>query len=141
MEFPLAQTSMSTWLNRHGPDAPGYPCKAAAFVQQNIPPTTGKIINDFNWGGYLAWELGDSFKVYMDARTQLYTPRFWEMTCLADDEQLRSTLRAVRADAAIVPLKSQRLSGALRALGWKQVFQDDRAAVLVPANSPVADVR
>jgi len=138
--FPSRSTPLAVWLNRHGPETPGYPTGAAAFVATRIPAKTGRIINDFNWGGYLAWELGPRFQVFMDARTQLYTPEFWNDTCLGNEQAVESSIRAITADAAIVPLKSPKLAAALKSLGWKQVYHDDRAKVFIPPDSPVADM-
>lgn len=138
-EFPSQKTPLGVWLNRHGPDAPGFPTGAAMFVTNRIPTTTGRVINDFNWGGYLAWELGPRYQVFMDARTQLYTPEFWNDTCLGDAKAVENAVRGVTADAAIVPLKSKKLTIALKSLGWKQVYHDDRAQVLIPPDSPVVD--
>ncbi len=137
--FPTRDASMAQWLNRQGPEAPGYPCGAAEFVAKNITPTRGRLINDFNAGGYLAWQLGPSFQVFMDPRTQLYTPGFWKRTCLdQNDEELAGALRDADADAAIVPITSARLKNAVERLGWKQVYKDDRAAVFVPIDSRLA---
>jgi hypothetical protein len=139
--FPAPDLPLAAWLNRHGPDTHGYPCEAANFVATRIEPRQGRIINDFNWGGYLAWQLGPRFQVYMDARTQVYDPDFWNTTCLGSESKLRDALRSVRADAAIVPLPSHRLERSLQSLGWKRAYVDDRASVMLPPDAPLADVR
>jgi hypothetical protein len=131
--FPSRQAMLSRWLNRHGPDAPGYPCGAVEFVRNTVRPSTGRVINSFTWGGYIAFELGPQFQVFMDPRTQLYAPEFWRATCLGDERSCRALLRSVKADAAILPLDDDdKLVAALRSLGWKQVYRDDRAQVLLP---------
>ncbi|MGH7179711.1 MAG: hypothetical protein ACREJC_20210, partial [Tepidisphaeraceae bacterium] len=137
-QFPGRDLPMDDWLNRHGADTPGYPCAAAEFVARNIRPTDGRLINEFTWGGYLAWRLGDRFQVLMDGRTQLYARDFWQDLCLGDQITARDRLSTVRADAAILPLEKSRLSGALRELKWKEVYRDDRAVVLVPSGSALA---
>jgi hypothetical protein len=145
--FPSRNTPLAAWLNRHGPEVPGYPVGAARFVADRIPTQTGRIINDFNWGGYLAWELGPKYQVFMDARTQLYTPDFWRQTCLSDVAAVETIVRPISADAAIVPTKPKNphLTKALTQLGWKAVYRDERATVLVPPGSSVgasfADVK
>jgi hypothetical protein len=141
--FPSRQMSLAIWLNRHGPNVPGYPTGAANFVATRIPTRTARVINAFNRGGYLAFELGPKYQVFMDARTQLYTPEFWRQTCLRDERSVEDAIRRIRADAAIVPVASKmttrNLSLALTSLGWRAVYRDDRAIVLVPPDSPVAD--
>ena len=136
--FPSRNTPLPAWLNRHGTQVAGYPVGAAEFVEKHIPRTSGRLINDFNWGGYLAWELGPRYQVFMDARTQLYTPEFWRQTCLRGARDVESIVRTIDADAAIVPAQTKNLARALTALGWKPAYRDDRAIVLVPPDSPVA---
>lgn len=46
-----------------------YPVRAAAFLREARPP--GPIFNDFDWGGYLSWELPE-YPVSFDGRTNLY---------------------------------------------------------------------
>lgn len=138
--FPRPATDLAVWLNRHGPDTPGYPCAAADFVSKlpgSIPQSSagGRIINDFNWGGYLAWRLGPRYRVFMDGRTQLYTQAFWEKTLLADPRQCAAVVASTEADAAILPLKRTDWRDALLAHGWRLAYQDDRAMVLLPAGS------
>jgi hypothetical protein len=137
--FPARDMSMAKWLNRNGADMPGYPTGAAQFVATRVPPRTGRIINDFNWGGYLAWQLGPQYQVFMDARTQLYAPEFWRQTCLRDVESVESVVRDAGADAAIVPAQTKNLARALARLGWREVYRDQRAMVLVPPDSAIAD--
>src|SRR5438067_10367028 len=70
-----------SWLNRRGPDLPGYPTAAAEFVDANVHRSTGRLINEFDWGGYLAWKL-PAYQVPLDGRTQLYPPAFWHAAYL-----------------------------------------------------------
>jgi hypothetical protein len=131
--FPLRAVALDDWLNRHGPDAPGYPTAAAAFVARSVRPNTGRLLNEFSWGGYLEWHLGSRFQVLADGRTQLYPPQFWRATELGTPNDLRSFLATQPADAAIVPAKpSGRLRATLIALGWQVAFTDERAEVLLP---------
>jgi hypothetical protein len=137
-EFPDRRADLSQWLNRHGPDTPGYPCAATDFVARNVAPARGRLINEFTWGGYLEWRLGDRYQVLLDGRTQLYSSQFWQATYLGDDEQRKSFLARVDADAAVLPLRGSRFAGDLRGLGWTTIYTDDRAAVMVPPAASVA---
>lgn len=128
--FPSHDTQLSYWLNRHGPGTPGYPTAAADYVSKRIPP--GRVINEFTWGGYLAWSLGDQFQVLMDGRTQLYTPEFWQASCLGDSETAKPILSSAHALAAILPVQRSRFREPLIGLGWIPIYHDDRAEVLIP---------
>lgn len=133
-DFPSRSEPLSAWLNRHGPDAPGYPCAAVDWVEQNVRPETHHLITEFAWGGYLEWRLGDRQRVLLDGRTQLFTPDFWRATYLAAPAQRRQFLAQVRADAAIVPQTQSVFRHALIELGWRSVYTDPdkRAEVLLP---------
>jgi hypothetical protein len=138
MQLPRPRSELSDWLNRHGPDTPGYPTAAADYLSRLPAPAGrdgGRIINDFTWGGYLAWRLGPEYRVFMDGRTQLYPREFWEQTLLGDASACARAVAATRADAAILPLKRTDWRDALIARGWHLAFEDDRAMVLLPAGA------
>jgi hypothetical protein len=130
--FPSNTTDLGAWLNRNGAGTPGYPVEAARFVAAAIPRESGRLINEFNWGGYLEWRLGDHFQVLLDGRTQVYSPEFWNAVYLGDADSRQRFLSHVRADAAVLPAGKSRFKSTLLGLGWKTVHQDDRAEVLVP---------
>jgi len=138
--FPDAKQPLSVWVNRHGPTTPGYPCEAADFVANNVKPSTGHLINEFTWGGYLSWRLGDHFQVLLDGRTQLYPTEFWRKTYLGESKETRGFLQQVQADAAIVPVGKSRFRDSLLSLGWRSAHKDDRAEVLLPPETSVANV-
>lgn len=128
---------VDAWLNRRGSDLPGYPSAAAEYVDRNVPRTTGKLINEFDWGGYLAWKL-PAYQVLLDGRTQLYSPAFWRDAYLNQPNDTTHLLASVEADAAILPAGKSRFRDSLQQLGWKSAYRDVRAEVLVPPAS-VAD--
>jgi hypothetical protein len=128
--FPKSSTSLSTWLNRNGPDTPGYPCAAADFVSQHI--SSGRIINEFSWGGYLSWRLGDDYPILLDGRTQLYSPQFWRTMYLGPADDSRATLQNAVAQAAVLPTSHSRFRSVLLDMGWQSAYRDDRAEVLLP---------
>jgi hypothetical protein len=120
------------WVNRHGPDAPGYPTDAAAYVEANVRPNTGRLINEYTWGGYLGWRFRDQFQVLLDGRTQCYSNEFWRVTYLAGEDARREFFSRIRADAAILPAKRSMFRDALVELGWTSAYLDERSEVLLP---------
>jgi hypothetical protein len=132
LAFPRSNTTLSNWLNRHGPETPGYPCAAADFVASKVQPQSKKLINEFSWGGYLGWRLGDRYQVLLDGRTQLYTPQFWRQMYLERSAAAGALLRSCDADVAILPLHRSRFRPILIEAGWTSVYRDDRAEVLLP---------
>ena len=125
--FPLS-TPMGDWINRRGP---AYPVGAAAFVDHYESPRTGRIINEFNWGGYLAWRLGEKYQVFVDGRTQLYDEKFWRATYLGSDADIAAVLKDANADVAIIPIRKSRFRAALQSLRWQTVAVDEVAEVLI----------
>lgn len=129
----LPPANMDKWVNRiHGEGMLSFPTAAASYVEQNVPPRSGRLINEFNWGGYLAWRLGDRYQVFLDGRTQLFTPVFWRQTYLGTDEEAARVIKAANADAAVIPARKPRFGKALALLGWQSVYRDEFAEVLVP---------
>ncbi len=131
MAFPGADVPMEKWVNRRGPELPSFPVGAAGYVDKNVPPRAGRLINEFNAGGYLAWRLGEKFKVFVDGRTQCYTPRFWAATYLGDEPNA-SVFERQSADVAILPRLKSRFHDTLIEMGWRSVWHDDFAEVLLP---------
>jgi hypothetical protein len=120
-------TPMNQWINRRGAV---YPTAAADYV--DALPRRGRMINEFNWGGYLAWRLGGKYQVFVDGRTQLYDEKFWRSTYLGSDDDLTAAIKPFDADVAIIPARRSRFRAALQSLGWKTVRVDDVAEVLTP---------
>ena len=125
---------VDAWLNRRGPDLFGYPSAAADFVDARVRRGTGRLINEFDWGGYLAWKLPE-YQVLLDGRTQLYTPQFWRAAYLDEPAQTTRLLASTEADAAILPAGPSRFRESLKELGWRRAFHDVRADVFVPPGS------
>jgi hypothetical protein len=140
-EFPRPSTPMEAWANRHGPDTPGYPTDAAMYVDEKISPKLGRIINEYTWGGYIEWRLGNKFQALLDGRTNLYTKDFWKATYLGSEVDRLRFFANVRADAAILPIEQSRFREPLAALGWSTVYRDDRAEVLIPPSMPVVQTK
>jgi hypothetical protein len=130
--FPRPGKPLSTWLNRNGPDAPNYPCSAADYVDENIPPKTHHLICEFTWGGYLEWRLGTKFQTLMDGRTQLFPAQFWNQLALGSTNDRRAYFAANPADAAILRTSHNPFAEPLTDLGWKIVYKDEFAEVLTP---------
>ncbi len=114
----------------------GYPVAAAQFVRDSLPRRTGRLINDFDWGGYLIYALWPEYQVMLDGRTQVYPERLWRAAYVdATRESLRGLFRAAEADAALLP-RGAGWGEILEAdLGWEVVYSDSLAAVWRPPGS------
>jgi hypothetical protein len=106
-----------------------YPVTAADVVDSW--PRGGRMINEFNWGGYLAWRLGGKYQVFVDGRTQLYDEQFWRATYLGTDADIAKLIEQSNAAVAIIPRRKSRFRAAIESLGWHSVHRDDVAEVFV----------
>lgn len=132
--FPSSHTTMSQWVDRLGADS-AYPTAAADFVAANVSPHSGRILNEFSWGGFLEWRLGGTYQAFLDGRTQLFSAAFWRSTYLATPEQRTAYLSTVVADAAVLPKSKSILRESLQKLGWQTAYSDNTAEVLIPPSS------
>jgi hypothetical protein len=137
-EFPGPSMTFDHWLERNGAMMPGYPARAARFVEQVVPRRTGRMINEYSWGGYLSWRLGPKFQVLLDGRTNLIPPEFWRKSYLSKNpEEVGAFLASLDADVAVLPTGASRFQAPLEAAGWKVALLEPRATVLVPPGVPV----
>ena len=132
MAFPGREVRLEQWVNRHAPDAPGYPCEAADYVEEHVRPASGRLVNELSWGGYLEWRFRDRYQALLDGRTQCFSPELWRVTYLGGHEPRKDFLSRVRGDVAVLPAKNSVFREALVELGWTRAYVDDRAEVLVP---------
>lgn len=110
--------------------AENLPVAAVQYLKENEPP--GPLFNNYNWGGYIVWEL-PQYPVFVDGRTDLY-----------GDELLREYLAAIFANAGwqetldkydiklVLIETAAPLARDLRLEpGWEQVYRDDMASIFV----------
>ena len=134
--FPSPKVSLDQWLEQHAAGtmtSMPYPTQAATFVQHHIQPVSGKIINEFTWGGYLAWRLDGKFQVLMDGRTPAYSQQFWRDAYFGDWTTRQRLLTQTPADAAILPADGSLFLEPLKQLGWREIYRDTTAIVLIPS--------
>ncbi len=127
ISFPGEKTNFNQWLNRL---LDVYPTDAADWAEKNVVPRTHRIINEFNWGGYLAWRFGEHWQVLLDGRTQLYAPDFWNKVYFGTPESQKQILTDADADFAIIPAKKSAFKQSLEELGWQVRYEDKIAIVM-----------
>lgn len=107
-----------------------FPVRAAEFVARTQP--AGNLVHDFEMGGYLMFTLGARHPVFVDGRSwALYDADF-----LVDALQLtadRIERLTPRYDLRLAVLWTEARVGALQRAGWRLVYLDDVASVLVRA--------
>ncbi len=103
------------------------PLQAVEYLRQNQPP--GRLFNSYNWGGYLLWALPE-YPVFIDGRTDLYNDQIigqWLQVAKAAPGW-QDVLQ--RWDVHLILLESSTpVVSHLKEVGWKLLYQDDRAAI------------
>jgi tetratricopeptide (TPR) repeat protein len=115
-----------------------YPDAAVQYLKAVGRPL--RILNQYNWGGYLMLHLPGS-QVFIDGRANtLYDERIYDdwRTFLNAAPGLQTRLTRYTADVALLP--DQEFARALQRLPrpWRVVYQDPVALILLPPGSPLA---
>jgi hypothetical protein len=120
----------SALLNQARQDTP---FKAVEFLKTNRP--AGNLLNDFNWGGYLVWNLPDT-PVFIDSRADAFE-QSGIFADYMDAIQLRRPLEVLdkyNIDTVLMPRTSP-ISYLLRHdSGWTVRYEDGTAVVMQRAN-------
>lgn len=104
-----------------------FPVRAAAWLAENQPP--GRLLNEYNWGGYLQWTLR-GYPVFVDGRTDLFGDRVigdW-MTLVSAGPGWQVLLDEYAPDLVLLE-PSRSLIAALDDLGWQRLFSDSQAVI------------
>lgn len=111
-----------------GVNATVMPVGAADFIARTNPP--GRLVHDFEMGGYLMWRLGDAHPVFVDGRSWALYPTDLLLDALQlTGERLDRVVR--ERDLGLAVLWTEARVGRLQAQGWQLVYLDDTASVLV----------
>lgn len=105
-----------------------YPVQAVDWIQRNKPP--GKLFNEYNWGGYLIWNLR-KYPVFVDGRTDLYNDDLLReyLQVMAGDGDWEKLLRENQINLILIEDGSNLGKALLEHPGWSRVYQDNVADV------------
>jgi hypothetical protein len=91
-----------------------------------------RTFHDDRSGGYLIWDRGPEFLVFIDDRAELYGERMAEFVAVRDGEEPwqpvfeRDGIRQV-----LLPAESE-LAVSIKNEGWQPVYEDEEYVVLRP---------
>ena len=114
-----------------------FPIKAADFLRSRPVIERGRLMNTYNWGGYLIFRLHPSYRVSIDGRADLYGARAMD----AEDrlEKLkgnwRADLRSLNPDVILWPRKKP-LTKKLRAMPEYRLLYEDKMSVIFARKIP-----
>jgi hypothetical protein len=107
-----------------------FPTQATEWLKSH--PQQGHMFNSFDWGGYLSLELWPRDQVFIDSQGDIYGEAF-----IREYEKVvglypgwKDVLEKYQVRWALIPAYWD-LARALDAAGWKQVYQDPTAIILV----------
>ncbi len=109
-----------------------YPVQAVKLLAAS--GIEGNLVNQFNWGEYILWKLGPSIKVMMDGRREsIYSDETYKQYLRFQDGSgdWDRLLRDYQADVALLEKESTSANLLQLKPGWKQVYADNIAVILV----------
>ena len=141
----VAGTALAPWTQvQMWPDPLGrwtqrdlYPDAAVQYLRSLGRPL--RILNHYNWGGYLMLHL-PGCQIFMDGRANtLYDDSIYEdwKAFLNGGPGLRTRLARYSADLAVLPDQTFARTLVTLPRPWKVVYRDPIAVILVPPGSPL----
>lgn len=106
-----------------------FPVSAVQWLQSH--PLEGNLLNEYDWGGFLIWNLRD-YPVFIDGRMDLYGDGIineWWQVIQAEDawagilDQWDIRFLLIQPNRPVVPLLEEN--------GWKMVFRDKISVIYV----------
>ncbi len=91
---------------------------------------TGNIFNDYNWGGYLIWNLRDN-PVFVDGRTDLFGDEILNdyLSIMSPQSNLPENLDEYQINLVLVKSDTD-IARALQNTGWKIEYQDSISVLI-----------
>lgn len=110
-------------------EATNYPERAATFLLGHVPE--GRMLNSYDWGGYLIWRLYPKYPVFIDGRADVYGDSLIneDIASYYLRNDWDKPIQEWGITTALLPLDAALVQG-LRERGWKQVYADSQAVIL-----------
>lgn len=137
--FPLliSLTTVAFFINKHSKgimiyqfDPRVFPVQATDWLEKN--PPTGKMFNDFNWGGYLLYRLWPRELVFVDSQSDFYGEpllRDYETMMVAGHNWL-ALLEQHQINWVIIPANAPLALQLKQESNWETLYEDQIAVIL-----------
>jgi hypothetical protein len=112
-------------------EARHFPAAAVAFIRANHPP--GPMLNHYDWGGYLIWQLYPQYPVFIDGRADVYGDAMMdEFFALywVHGADWRQSLQNRDIRMVLLPPDAPLVTALRETPGWKQLYADELAVIL-----------
>lgn len=107
-----------------------YPTKAVALLRQS--GVSGNIANEFDWGEYIIWHLGDQLKVSIDGRREtVYSQQIYtqNLNFKFGTGEWNALLKSYNTQMALINRSSATYNLLKLTPGWSLIYQDDSSAL------------
>lgn len=129
------QQISTAWAISYNPDllakTGGYPKGAVEYIKANPEKFQGNMYNEYNWGGYLIWQLPEH-KVFIDGRMPHLKIGdrhiFKDFNDLQELRNPREIIEKYHIDWALI-YNNRLLGSYLPSEGFKKVYEDDLSAI------------
>jgi hypothetical protein len=118
-----------------------YPAGALAFMRAH--QLSGRILNDWNWGGYLIWHAAPASKVFIDGRDDTVYPFEVVQQYLLFRFDLPNASRVLDAyphDYVLIARTAQARHLMEHRHDWKLLYRDDSSLLYAHASAPAASL-
>lgn len=113
--------------------AGGYPKGAVDYVKANPEKFQGNMFNEYNWGGYLIWQLPEH-KVFIDGRMPHLTIGdrhiFKDFNDLEELRNPKEIIEKYNINWMLI-YNNRLLASYLPSEGFKKVYEDDLSAIFI----------
>jgi len=105
-----------------------FPTEAVAWLEAH--PQGGRMFNDLNWGGYIAFHLWPGQKVFADSMADVTGEMTLQYeTALTLSAGWEDIFAKYQIEWVILPI-TEPLASELQNMGWQTLYEDDTAIVL-----------
>jgi len=106
------------------------PLEAFGYLKAHRP--AGTLLNDYNWGGYVLWDLYPTYPSFVDGRTDVFSEAVFDdyLRLWTAGEGWEAAMARYDIGVVLLPPDSPLLD-ALRRAGWREAFREDAAVVMV----------
>ncbi len=113
-------------------DAKVLPVQAVGYLQKHH--FSGKVFNDYNWGGYLLWTMYPQVKVMVDGRTDVFADKVFPdyLTIYTLKGDAPRLLKAYDPDFLLIRKDSPLDNYLKQSKEWRRVYRDTMAIIYVP---------
>ena len=125
--------------DKRGLFSPDTPVAVGDYLRTHDPPSSGILLNDQSWGGYLEWASWPKHQIFLDGRIELHPPQVWfdYLDVVFPSARWRALLDQYHIGYLVLSKADEAdLVADVRAdAGWRLDYEDDQAVVFSRADA------